>query len=50
VADFGGPRGNYVVDAVAFMKQAQDTNRKILIEGANALMVRYPVAWFHRGD
>lgn len=31
--------GKHVVDAVAFMKQAQDKNKKILIEGANALML-----------
>ncbi|KAI6354156.1 hypothetical protein MCOR25_008734 [Pyricularia grisea] len=30
---------NYVVDAVKFIKDAQDQNRKILIEGANALML-----------
>ena len=30
---------NYAVDAVEFMKDAQDKNVKILIEGANALML-----------
>lgn len=30
---------SYVVDAVFFMKQAQDQNRKILIEGGQALML-----------
>lgn len=30
---------SYVVDAVQYMKQAQDRNYKILIEGANALML-----------
>lgn len=30
---------NFVVDAVKFIKDAQDQNRKILIEGANALML-----------
>ncbi|KAL2757893.1 hypothetical protein ACRALDRAFT_2040225 [Sodiomyces alcalophilus JCM 7366] len=29
----------YTVDAVAFIKQAQDKNMKILVEGANALML-----------
>ncbi len=29
----------YAVDAVAFIKDAQDKNMKILIEGANALML-----------
>ena len=29
----------YVVDAVQYMKQAQDRDYKILIEGANALML-----------
>ena len=33
----------YCVDAVAFMKDAQDRNNNILVEGANALMVGNPV-------
>ncbi|KAI6489588.1 hypothetical protein MCOR14_010200 [Pyricularia oryzae] len=42
IARFKGYRKllpNYVVDAVKFIKDAQDQNRKILIEGANALML-----------
>ncbi|ORY67658.1 Adenylosuccinate synthetase [Pseudomassariella vexata] len=30
---------SFVVDGVHFLKQAQDQNRKILVEGANALML-----------
>jgi adenylosuccinate synthase len=42
LARFTGYRSElakYTVDAVAFMKQAQDRDMKILIEGANALML-----------
>lgn len=31
--------GPYVVDAVTYLKNAQSQNHKILIEGANALML-----------
>ncbi|KAM0810990.1 putative Adenylosuccinate synthetase [Seiridium cardinale] len=37
--DYRKDLGKYVVDAVSFIKQAEDQNRKILIEGANALML-----------
>lgn len=42
LARFQGYRtdlAKYAVDAVAFIKDAQDRNMKILIEGANALML-----------
>jgi adenylosuccinate synthase len=38
---------SFVVDAVQFMKSAQDSDKKILVEGANALMLDIDFGLFY---